>query len=252
MSTVDLDKLSPDLRKQVEAELNAQQPAIADATHICMLLDRTGSMSSIASDTIGGVNTFLEGQRKVPGACTFTLIQFDAQDPHEVVQDFVNMADAKDLTPATFVPRGSTPLYDAMCKAVAATEKKLASLNPRPGKVVFVVVTDGEENCSQECVKSDAVAAVKRCEAQGWNVVYLGVGIDAMDDAGQLGVKGASTLNVGKSSQGVMCAFACTSDNIAGYRGSAGPQGDAGLLGYTVGTRDLQAQHGAVKTAAPS
>lgn len=250
-----LDRLPQDLRKQVEAAL-AQPQASAqatDSTHICMLLDRTGSMSSIAKDTIGGVNTFLAEQRKAPGACTFTLVQFDTQDPHEIVQDFVNIADAKDLTEATYQPRGGTPLYDAICKTIADCEAKVAAAKDKPSKVVFVIVTDGEENSSNECGKTDAVAAIKRCEDKGWQVVYLGVGINAMADATAIGIKAATTMNVGKSTLGVTCCFAATSANLLSYRGcpgpngAAGPAGDAGSLAYTSAHRQEQDSAGAVK-----
>lgn len=234
-----INRLPPALADQVRTALGAE----GKRTHICMLLDRTGSMWSVANDTIGGVNAFLAEQRKTPGACTFTLIQFDSEDPCEIVQDHVAIADAKDLTSSTYVPRGNTPLYDAIGKAIDKTVAAIDKLAQKPELVVFVIVTDGENNSSEEYTKETAAARIKDCETKGWQIVYLGVGIDAMASGSALGMQASTTLNVGKSAQGVTCCFAQTAVKLSSYRGT----GDTRSLTYDASDRAAQDSAGAVK-----
>ena len=97
-------------------------------SHITILLDRTGSMESIRDDVIGGFNTFLKEQQALPGSATLTLVQFDTQDPYEVLHDFQPLAKIKPLTRKTFVPRASTPLLDGIGRGINDLEKKLGEL----------------------------------------------------------------------------------------------------------------------------
>src|SRR5688572_5989204 len=105
-------------------------------------------MASIADDTIGGFNRFVTEQKAVPGDCTLTLVQFDSQDPYEVVHRAVNVADVPELTKQTFQPRASTPLLDCLGRAIVDTGQRLAAMPEaeRPGKVFVVIITDGHEN----------------------------------------------------------------------------------------------------------
>ena len=123
-----------------------------DLTDITFLLDRTGSMASIASDVVGGYNAFLEEQKSAPGQALFTLVQFDSQNPQDVVHDAKPIADVPAMKPKNFRPRSMTPLFDALGMAIARTGERLSAMDEpqRPGKVVFVVFTDGEENASRE------------------------------------------------------------------------------------------------------
>jgi Mg-chelatase subunit ChlD len=121
----------------------------SNRTHITLILDRSGSMASIKSDVIAGVNNFINEQKKVPGRCTLTVVQFDDKDPYEVLIDKKDIADATVLT--DYQPRGWTPLYDAVGRGIVMTGDWLRSLrdNERPEKVVFVIMTDGAENHSK-------------------------------------------------------------------------------------------------------
>src|SRR5688572_16921432 len=110
-------------------------------THICFVLDRSGSMASIADDVVGGYNTFLADQQADGKDAVMTLVQSDTQDPFEVMADAVPIAEMVPLTPATFVPRSGTPLLDALGRAiahVAAREAKLAELHAAPEDVLVV------------------------------------------------------------------------------------------------------------------
>ncbi len=115
--------------------------------HITVILDRTGSMESIRADTIGGFNAFLEKQQAEPGEVTLPLVQFDSQDPYEVLHRFTPIGQIPTLDRERFVPRANTPLLDALCRGINDLEQSLAMLPEaeRPAKVVFAVVTDGQQ-----------------------------------------------------------------------------------------------------------
>jgi hypothetical protein len=117
-------------------------------THIAVVLDRSGSMQDVKTDTIGGFNSFLEDQKNLPGDATLTLIGFD--DHYETWRDFVALKDVQALDDATFVPRGMTALLDAIGRTITETGAHLEQLpeNDRPEKVVMAIMTDGLENHS--------------------------------------------------------------------------------------------------------
>ena len=96
-----------------------------DYTHIAVILDRTGSMESIRDDTIGGFNAFLNEQKQQPSKATLTLVQFDSQDPYEVIHQVKTIKEVPELTKETYVPRATTPLLDAIGRGINDLEKCL-------------------------------------------------------------------------------------------------------------------------------
>jgi hypothetical protein len=132
-------------------------------THITVILDRSGSMDSIRDDTIGGVNDFLEKQKMVPGEATLTLVQFDSGDPYEVVRVFMAIGDVPPLDRKTYVPRGGTPLLDAVDRGINDIDYSVGKLQAgeRPETVVVAVVTDGQENSSEEFTKKQVEKMIK-------------------------------------------------------------------------------------------
>jgi hypothetical protein len=123
-------------------------------TDITVLLDRSGSMESIRNDMVGAMNAFLDAQRALPGRTTFTLATFDTR--YEVVRKAADLADVPPLTAADLVPRGGTALLDSMARCIRETGDRLGAIPEaaRPGKVLFAIVTDGEENASREHTRS--------------------------------------------------------------------------------------------------
>ena len=99
----------------------------ATPVHISVLLDRSGSMSSIASDIVGGFNSFLDEQRKQPGDARLTLVQFDTGDPFEVVIDGKDLGRVPNMPAGAFVPRGGTPLLDAVARLITRTDGEIAA-----------------------------------------------------------------------------------------------------------------------------
>ena len=193
------------------------------SSHIAVILDRTGSMADIRDDVIGGFNSFLLAQHAQPSPATFTLVQFDSQDPYEVVQPVVPIGQARCLSRETYVPRASTPLYDALGRGILDQEATLARLpdGERPTKVVMVIVTDGQENASREFDRARVMALIAARRQLGWEFVFLSADETAFADVGKMGVPMASRMMFKKSRQGSDRAWASVSDKMAQMRSGA-------------------------------
>lgn len=192
-----------------------------DYTHITVILDRTGSMESIRDDTIGGFNAFLGKQKAEPGQATLTLVQFDSQDPYEILHRFMPIGKVPELNRETYVPRASTPLLDALGRGINDLEKSLSELteDDRPSKVVFVVVTDGQENASREYRKDQIEKMVKeKTEKSNWQFVFLSADLAAIGDAEAVGIDADARLLFEKSRKGSADAWASLSRQTAEYR----------------------------------
>lgn len=189
--------------------------------HISVILDRTGSMETIRDDTIGGFNAFLNAQKAELGLASLTLVQFDSQDPYEIVYHFKPLAEVPELTRETFVPRATTPLLDAIGRGINDLEKSLADITEaeRPSRVVMVVITDGQENASREFRKDQIEKMIKeKQEKATWQFVFLSADLNAIGDALASGVRAASTLAHDKDSHGVGAAWASLSGRVSDYR----------------------------------
>jgi hypothetical protein len=190
-------------------------------THITVILDRTGSMESIRDDTIGGYNTFLEQQKTEPGMATLTLVQFDTQDPYEVIHKFKPIKEVSALTRETFVPRASTPLLDALGCGINDLQACIGQLKEedRPAKVVMVIVTDGQENSSREFRKDQIEKMVKeKKEKDTWQFVFLSADLAAIDDAMAVGMDADSMLAFQKNAKGTAGAWASLSAQTGHFR----------------------------------
>jgi hypothetical protein len=192
-----------------------------DYTHIAVILDRTGSMESIRDDTIGGFNTFLNHQKAEPGVATITLVQFDSQNPYEIVHKFKALEEVPELTRETFVPRASTPLLDAMGRGINDLEKSLVDMNEdaRPRRVVMVIITDGKENSSHEFQKDQIKKMIKeKQEKSTWQFVFLSADLAAINDALASGVHAFSAMSYDKDARGTAAAWGSLSGRLSDYR----------------------------------
>lgn len=192
-----------------------------DYAHISVLLDRTGSMESIRDDVIGGFNAFLDGQKKLPQEATMTLVQFDTQDPYEVLHHFKPIGEIPKLTKETYVPRSMTPLLDAIGRGINDLEAGIAKLDDaeRPEQVIFVIVTDGQENSSREFKREQIASMLKeKQENLNWQFVFLSADFDAFHEAHDIGFQANSTALFAKSAAQTSSAFLSSSDRVANYR----------------------------------
>jgi hypothetical protein len=168
----------------------------ADLTHLYFLLDRSGSMQSIKTDTEGGFAAFIDEQRKSTGACRVTLAQFDNE--YELVYSGRPLAD---VPPLDLQPRGSTALLDAMGRLVTSAGSELAALadEERPGTVIVAIMTDGLENASREWTHPAIKALVEQqTKDYAWQFLYMGADQDAVEVGTSLGVSAAASVTYGR------------------------------------------------------
>ena len=189
-------------------------------TELVFILDRSGSMSGMESDTIGGFNGMI-GQHRGEGADVLvSTVLFDHEN--EVIHDRVRIADVPVLTDKEYYTRGSTALLDAMGGAIHHIRNvhKYARPEDRPARTMFVITTDGMENASTRYTADQVRAMVKRQEAEGWEFIFLGANIDAVQVAGGLGIRAENAVEFACDAAGVRenfaslshmtCAFAAT------------------------------------------
>jgi hypothetical protein len=182
----------------------SQDKSQGDRTHICMILDRTGSMESIKQDTIGGFNSYIAAQKSLPTPATFTLVQFDSQDPFEVIHKFTDIQMVPDLTGQTYMPRASTPLYDAVGRGINDLKASLGTLPEalRPKKIVMVIVTDGQENASREFTGAQVRKMIAEAKEAGWQFVFLSADESAISDSSSLNIDASNAAFFRKNTAG--------------------------------------------------
>ena len=166
----------------------------SDLTDITLVIDRSGSMEAIREDAEGGVNAFVREQAKHPGEALLTLVQFDTE------YDFIHKGIPVKQVPAyKLVPRGSTALLDAVGRAINETGERLANMAEpdRPGLVIFVIVTDGEENSSHEFSKARIKQMIDQQQTKySWQFTFLGANQDAFAEAGGMGIHAAGVAQL--------------------------------------------------------
>lgn len=190
-------------------------------THISVCLDRSGSMSSMSSEVVSGFNKFVEDQKMEDGKATLSLVQFD--DIYEVVHDFIDIKDMKGLK---LSPRGSTALLDAMGQTLEETRAKVLGNkeDDRPSKVIFVFITDGEENASSKYNRKQIFEMIKdlkspdRGDQINWEFVFIGANQDAIAEGGGYGISARSSMTMAASGAGATAAFSSLSKGISTYR----------------------------------
>jgi hypothetical protein len=174
------------------------KPPRDPSIHSYILLDRTGSMEPIWAEALSSVNAYADGLAALDGGprvdADITLAAFDAQDgfQFDVLRSGVDAERWRDVTNRELSPRGMTPLYDAIGRIVSLAEKD------NPEKAVIVIMTDGEENSSEEMTKSSAKAALDRIRKKGWEVVFLGAEFSKFNDAEGVGQTSSRNMAVSK------------------------------------------------------
>ena len=196
-----------------EAKTNGQ-------TELVFILDRSGSMAGLESDTIGGFNGMIAQHKGDGGDVLVSTVLFDHED--EVILDRVRIAEVPTLTDKEYYTRGSTALLDAMGGAIHHIRNvhKYARPEDRPARTMFIITTDGMENSSTRYTADQVRAMVKQQEEAGWEFVFLGANIDAVQVAGGLGIRAENAVEFACDAAGVRenfaslshmtCAFAAT------------------------------------------
>ena len=170
---------------------------------IVFILDRSGSMGGLESDTIGGFNSMLEKQRKIEGKAFITTVLFD--DEYELLHDRVNIAKVNNITEKEYFVRGSTALLDAIGKTIAKEKAIQDTLekNEKADKVLFIIITDGLENASREYNSATVKKLIEtQKEKYGWEFLFLGANIDAIETANTIGISAERAVNYKSDSIG--------------------------------------------------
>lgn len=190
-------------------------------TEIAIVLDRSGSMSAIQADMVGGFAAFRNEQRALPGQCVMSLYQFD--DVHETVYEERPIADAE----LVLQPRGSTALFDAVGRSILRIGDRLSRKpeHERPGAVVVMIITDGHENASREFTHAKVTHMIKEQESF-WNWRFAFMGSAGLGDAALMGVRAQSSAAYVASAAGVQGMYARSSKGIGAWRGAV-VQGNA-------------------------
>lgn len=200
----------------------------ANLTDITVVFDKSGSMQSCLSDAEGGLNAFIESQKKQPGDCLLTLVEFDTS--YRFVHSAKPIADVGSYG---FVPFGSTALYDAVGRAISETGARLAAMpeDDRPGLVIFVIVTDGQENSSIE-FKRDQVKAMitEQQEKYQWQFVFLAANQDAFEAGSNVGIGPQGVA--GYKEERTSSALVFASNNVTRMRSSY-MKGESVVNGFT-------------------
>ena len=165
-------------------------------TELVFILDRSGSMAGLESDTIGGFNAMIEKQKKQDGKCYVSTVLFD--NVSEVLHDRVNLSDIKPMTDKEYTVRGCTALIDALGGAIhhIGNIHKYARNEDVPEHTMFIITTDGMENASRK-YSSDKVKAMieRQKEKYGWEFLFIGANIDAVETAAQYGISEDRAVN---------------------------------------------------------
>lgn len=187
-------------------------------TELVFILDRSGSMSGLEKDTIGGYNAMLEKQKKEPGEAAVTTVLFD--NYVELLHDRIPIQGVAPITEKEYYVRGCTALLDAIGVAIQKISAVQQHTTPemRAEKVLFVITTDGYENASREYSYDKIKKLVEEKKAEGWEFLFLGANIDAIATAARFGISADRATNYHADSQGTAINFAAVSEAASAAR----------------------------------
>lgn len=188
-------------------------------TELIFILDKSGSMDGLERDTIGGFNSMLKKQQEIEGESYITTILFD--NCYELLHDRIDIRAVTPITEGDYQVGGSTALLDA----IGMTIHKIAKVQEqtadeyRAEKVIFIIITDGEENSSREYSIGNIKKLIKKQKAEyGWEFIFLGANIDAVETASQFGINKDRAVTYLADSEGTCLNFAVMSAAVTEYR----------------------------------
>lgn len=191
-------------------------------TEIVFILDRSGSMSGLEADTIGGFNSMIEKQKNAEGEALISTVLFD--NTSEVIHDRVSVQSIKPMTRDDYTVRGCTALLDAIGGAIhhIGNVHKYARAEDVPEHTLFVITTDGMENASHRYSSEKVKTMIERQkEKYGWEFLFLGANIDAVETARHFGISEDRAVNYHSDSEGTQLNYEVLSEAICSVRCSA-------------------------------
>lgn len=215
-----LDDLFKDMPKNASTDLEADE--------IILIVDRSGSMQTIVEDAQGGINSFIDEQKK-EGNANLTMVEFDS-----IVDALYKQTDIKEVTEYSLVPRGSTALYDAIGATLAYADNVKTT-----GSKIVVIVTDGGENASTEWTQTTVFERIESLKENGWDFLFLAANQDAMAVGMRLGIEAGETVTFTASAEGTQAAYAVAGAYTTNLRRGVSK-------GATMDALDLSIQQSAV------
>ena len=188
-------------------------------TEIVFILDRSGSMSGLEADTIGGFNSMIQKQKKTEGDALISTVLFD--NTSEVIHDRVDVQSIKPMTDEDYTVRGCTALLDAIGGAIhhIGNVHKYARAEDVPEHTLFVITTDGMENASHHYDSEKVKKMIERQkEKYGWEFLFLGANIDAVETARHFGISEDRAVNYHSDSEGTQLNYEVVSEAISAVR----------------------------------
>ncbi|MBO5744986.1 MAG: hypothetical protein J6R60_04280 [Clostridia bacterium] len=188
-------------------------------TELVFILDRSGSMSGLEMDTIGGFNSMIEKQKNQDGECLVSTVVFD--DVSEVIHDRVDISRIKRMTQDEYFVRGCTALIDAIGGAIhhIGNVHKYAREEDVPERTMFVITTDGYENASKLYDAETVKKMIKRQkEKYGWEFIFIGANIDAVETAARFGIESDRAVDYNSDSEGTRILYDCVCETISNLR----------------------------------
>jgi len=192
-----------------------------DLTELIFILDRSGSMSGLEKETIGGFNSLIEKQKKEPGEANLTTVLFDST--YELLHDRINLKGVEPITSKEYYVRGMTALLDAIGFTIEKVKNAQNSLaeEERAENVMFIITTDGHENASRE-YRIDKIKAMieEQKEKFGWEFLFIGANIDAVETASRFGISRDHAVNYNHDPYGVEAKYRAMESAVSSVRKS--------------------------------
>lgn len=192
-----------------------------DLTEIVCVVDQSSSMGSVRDEVISGINQFIKDQRELDGKANFTLILFDSTA--KIVYDGIDINNMPNLDHSSYRPQGWTAMNDGIAMGINRIGAKLHGMpeSERPSKVIFAIMTDGEENSSKEFTTENIKDMIDhQTEKYAWEFIFMAANIDVDRAADAIGVRSANRYSFGADSDGVTMAYSTLSSTTALYRSS--------------------------------
>lgn len=192
----------------------AKEITTNETTEMVFILDRSGSMSGLESDTIGGFNAMIEKQKKQPGKAFVTTVLFDTEI--KTIHDRLPLEEVPAMTGKEYYVGGCTALLDAIGATVSHIDSihKYARKEDVPAHTVFAITTDGMENASREYGLSAVKKLIEKHKEQGWEFLFIGANIDAVETAGRFGIDADRAVNYKADKKGTKVVYAAMGEAV--------------------------------------
>ena len=187
-------------------------------TELVFIIDRSGSMAGLESDTIGGFNSLIRKQKKETGKCFVSTVLFSNNS--EVIHDRVPLDKIKEMTDDDYCPGGCTALIDAIGGAIKHISSVHRYIRPEdvPEHTMFVITTDGLENASHKFSSKGVKKMVKEKEKNGWEFLFIGANIDSVETAGNFGIRSDRAVNYHADEKGTSVLYEAVCAQVSNLR----------------------------------